>query len=237
MRPLAHWIEAQGIATTLVGLIPQHVEAMRPPRALLVPFELGRPFGDPGDASLQHQVLDAALSLVARTDVPETRWLEVAGSTANVADIPWACPVSFPVPANNDAGGAAALLAEVDLLEPWHDRAVRARGNSVAGASGVSILDAVRFIAALRNEPWPAALPGLSVVDSFKLAAEDVKLWYLEAAAAQPRQRSSEIADWFWNATQASMLLRTLAGTLIDTPDKLLNTLVRLTLVPEARRA
>ena len=55
--------------TVLIGLVPQHVDRMRPPRALLVPFELGRPLGAPGDPAFQHRVLDAALQLAQRSDV------------------------------------------------------------------------------------------------------------------------------------------------------------------------
>ena len=58
---LAHCLEGEGIATVVIGLIPQHVRAMKPPRALLAPFELGRPLGLPSDLDLQRKVLFNAL--------------------------------------------------------------------------------------------------------------------------------------------------------------------------------
>jgi len=43
----------------------RHVaERVRPPRALLVPFELGYPLGTPGDAEAQHTVLDQMLRIL-----------------------------------------------------------------------------------------------------------------------------------------------------------------------------
>ena len=42
----------------------EHTEAIHPPRALWVPFILGRPFGVPGDSAFQRRVLVAALRLL-----------------------------------------------------------------------------------------------------------------------------------------------------------------------------
>ena len=39
---------------------------MQPPRALWVPFPLGRPLGKPGDAPFQQGVIQAALDLLHR---------------------------------------------------------------------------------------------------------------------------------------------------------------------------
>ena len=66
MGGLAHYLEDEGVATTQISLIREHSEAMKPPRALWVPFELGRPLGAPSDAAFQRRVqrraIDAGLS-------------------------------------------------------------------------------------------------------------------------------------------------------------------------------
>ena len=49
----------------LVALVRLHAEKVRPPRALWVPYELGRPFGEPGNAELQRQILAEALAGMA----------------------------------------------------------------------------------------------------------------------------------------------------------------------------
>ena len=43
---------------------------MKPPRALAVPFELGRPFGAPNEAELQRKVLYHCLELLERDSGP-----------------------------------------------------------------------------------------------------------------------------------------------------------------------
>ena len=70
MGALGHFLERQGIPTTGISLVREHTETIRPPRALWVTFELGRPMGIPGDAPFQRCVLRAALDLLARTDGP-----------------------------------------------------------------------------------------------------------------------------------------------------------------------
>jgi hypothetical protein len=44
---LGHYLEEEGIATVAISLIRPQTENTKPPRALWVPFELGRPFGPP----------------------------------------------------------------------------------------------------------------------------------------------------------------------------------------------
>ena len=46
---LAHFFEEEGLPTTQISLIRLHTEITKPPRALWVSFELGRPLGVPGD--------------------------------------------------------------------------------------------------------------------------------------------------------------------------------------------
>ena len=49
--------------TTQISLIREHTEKIKPPRALWVPFELGRPIGVPDDTAFQTRVVAAALEL------------------------------------------------------------------------------------------------------------------------------------------------------------------------------
>ena len=68
MCALAHYFESEGLATTTIALIRQHAQTIAPPRALWVPFELGRPVGPPGHAAFQRRVIEAALALLDRSD-------------------------------------------------------------------------------------------------------------------------------------------------------------------------
>ena len=57
-------LERQGIATVAIQLLRFVAERVRPPRALCVPFRHGYPLGAPGDANLQHAVIESALRML-----------------------------------------------------------------------------------------------------------------------------------------------------------------------------
>jgi len=57
-------LERRGITTVVIQLLREVAEKVRPPRALFVPFKHGYPLDTPGDASRQHEVIEAALRLL-----------------------------------------------------------------------------------------------------------------------------------------------------------------------------
>lgn len=70
---LAGEIEARGIATASLTLLPEITRAVGVPRALALKFPFGAPCGDPGNASLQQAVLAEALELLASAERGELR--------------------------------------------------------------------------------------------------------------------------------------------------------------------
>ena len=70
MGALGHYLESEGLPTASLSLIRLHTEKIRPPRALWVPFELGRPLGAPNDVVFQKRVLRALLALFDETSGP-----------------------------------------------------------------------------------------------------------------------------------------------------------------------
>ena len=237
MGGLAHYLEGAGIATTQISLVRLHTEKIRPPRALWVSFELGRPFGPPGDRPFQTRVIRAVLELFERPhgpvleDFPDDLPADAEHGGA------WVCPVNFSAPPadlSGDAALAAALANEMALLMPWYERALDVLGRTTVGVSTLDI-DAVRdFFRDLLIAPQPPAGIGeLSLADSIPLAAEDLKAFYFEAAAAQPGGPSSrQLTDWFWHSTQAATVLRTLKTRLEASEDKSLQLLGQVLLVP-----
>ncbi len=67
---IAAELERSGIATVCIILLREVAEKVRPPRALAVPFHHGFPLGAPHDATLQRRVIECALALLDRDDVP-----------------------------------------------------------------------------------------------------------------------------------------------------------------------
>ena len=66
---LAHYLERPvseeeaGVATVQISLIRPVTEALKPPRALWVPFPFGRPLGPPDRVDIQLDVLRRTLAL------------------------------------------------------------------------------------------------------------------------------------------------------------------------------
>ena len=64
MCGLAHYFESEGLSTVLVGFVREHIEAIRPPRALFLDFPMGRGMGKPNDRVFQKKVIREAFSLL-----------------------------------------------------------------------------------------------------------------------------------------------------------------------------
>jgi len=69
---LARQIEATGIATILVTMMPYWAEKIGVPRTLAVEFPFGQTLGGPGNSGQQMRVIRQALSVLATADEPGT---------------------------------------------------------------------------------------------------------------------------------------------------------------------
>ncbi len=73
--------ERRGISTVALQLLRLVAEAVRPPRALFVPFPFGYPLGAPQDPELQRRVLRQALALLSSPGPPPVLRDYVAAET------------------------------------------------------------------------------------------------------------------------------------------------------------
>lgn len=223
MGALGHFLEREGIATTGISLVREHTEKVRPPRALWVTFELGRPLGRPDDPPFQRRVVAAALDLLARTDGPLID--DYPEHVTEEADFTgWACPISL-APTQVDSLGA-----EIDRLATWHDRAVAARGRSTVGVSGLDMPSAGALV--------DGALAGnLPPAQSLKEAIDDLRAYYLEAASAFPDAGTARMRkEWFWSETRLGAALLELQPKLAASDDPQHKILGNLTLIPAVER-
>lgn len=219
-------------------MIPQHARKIRPPRALAVPFELGRPLGVPGDAAFQLDVLRAALGLlVADEDAPQLMTYEVEAPSTSDDVEGWSCPVSFNLGEGDQSSLADEVRQEIGLLKPWYDKSIRDRHRTTVGVSGIPIADIPAFLVQFIDSPGSETVPeGVSAADALKWAAEDLKAFYNEAATAQPGNATSgEIANWFWNESHAGRLLRDIRVKCREHPDAQVQITAGFTLVPLAQ--
>ncbi|HKW70600.1 MAG TPA: hypothetical protein VJP81_08445 [Candidatus Dormibacteraeota bacterium] len=73
MPVLARWIEAAGIPTVVVTMMPAVAEERLAPRIVGVEFPFGHPFGLPYDRPMQRTVLELALRVLAGAESFGTR--------------------------------------------------------------------------------------------------------------------------------------------------------------------
>ncbi|MCC7080519.1 MAG: hypothetical protein IT530_07595 [Burkholderiales bacterium] len=219
-----------------MSLIREQTAAIKPPRALWVPFMLGRPFGAPTDARFQRRVLLAVLRLF---EAPSGPVLEdfAQDAPADPGDaIGYACPVSFEPQALGTDDLGAELLREIGQLAAWHELARRRRGRSTVGISGLPIEDAARLVAAMiahRTLARPHTDAALGTV--LKRCCDDIKAYYFEALGAQPGQLSASAIDHtFWHRTTAGRAFIRLRAAALTHPDKSVVAFVERSLVPRA---
>jgi D-proline reductase (dithiol) PrdB len=62
---LARWIEAAGIPTVVVTMMPSIAEERRAPRIVGVEFPFGHAFGMPNDTAMQRRVLGLGLRVLS----------------------------------------------------------------------------------------------------------------------------------------------------------------------------
>jgi len=135
---LGHFFEKEGIATTQISLIREHTAAIRPPRALWVPFELGRPLGVAGDAGFQTRVLLAALKLLEAKAGPVLQDFPEDAPVPAGGDSPWVCPLNLDRKSRrmrNSKALQAVFREEVLEIRPSYELAVKNRSRTTMGAS------------------------------------------------------------------------------------------------------
>jgi len=235
---LGHYLEAEGIPTVAISLVRPQTERTRAPRALWVPFELGRPFGAPGDAAFQQRVVLTALRLLESPRGPVLLEDFPDDDPRARPDPAWQPPSAGAQPAATPEALASALEAEAPLLaQPYAAARAQRGGRTSVGLSGMTINAATRYVADfLRGKDVTSPNPDMSPVLAFRFAVDDLKAYYTEAAAAGgARPSSRQIGDWFWNDTAAGAALQALRRIHLASPDERLKLIAGLFLVPGAR--
>jgi hypothetical protein len=235
---LGHYLEEEGIATVAVVLIRPQAERTKPPRALWVPFELGRPFGPPNDPAFQRRVVLAALGMLVENGGP-VRIIDFPDDDPRArADPAWQPPFMPAAIASGSAESLASRLeAEILLLEGAHRRWMEQHGRSTVGLSGLAIGDCAHYVADwLRGKAPPSPRDGFSAPLILRFAVDDLKAYCLEAAGSgSAKPSSSQLTDWFWNETATGSAIHVLREMLQAHEDERLRLIVSNFMVPAAR--
>ena len=245
MGALAHYLESEGIPTTQISLIREHTEVIRPPRALWVPFELGRPLGVPENPAFQRRVLLKALKLLEApegpllVDFPEEAPEDAVGSDKHMES--WSCPVSFASEMKEETDPErlrSAFDREVAELLPWYDLGMEKRGRTAVAE--FEPRSASELLGAFGTD-GQAVTPktDISLATALRLAAQDLKAFYFEAVAAQPGSTppsSGEFQRWFWKETAATRMLRAVQERCLKSGDPSLKMTGAMFLIPMDQR-
>jgi hypothetical protein len=231
---LGHYLEEEGLATVAISLIRPQTENTKPPRALWVPFELGRPFGPPSAAAFQKRVVLAALRMLERGDGPVVIEDFPNDDPRATQDPTWQPPFT---PAAVSDSLAARLEAEILRLQGAHERWVAQHRRTTVGLSGLPIGDCARYVADwLRGKTPPSPREGFSAPLILRFAVDDVKAYCLEAAAAGAATPSSrQLGDWFWSESATGAAIHVLREVLQASDDDRLKLIVANFMVPATR--
>jgi hypothetical protein len=224
---MAHMLEERGLPTVVLALVLPQVEKTRPPRALMLPFMLGRPLGEPNDPPFQRRVLLQALRMLERTDGPVLleHFPDDNPSWSDRSDWKPAVATSAPGLLDDAAAWQAAFRTELMTVLPIWERFKTRFGRTSVGLAGQP------------PEAWPAfatsymqgALPTVAPHDTSALAlrflADDLKALYGEAVQADSGPPSARQIDWwFWRQTVAGQLLIALRDVALASDNNALKT-------------
>lgn len=229
------------MATASISLIREQSEAVCPPRALWVPFALGRPLGSAADPEFQKGVMRAALGMLHTATEPTIEDYPVEAPDEAGPEV-WACPLNLPVA--EDTSHTGKLLAETTRLAPWSAETRTSRGRTLFGATGArpdQVDEVAKALGAIADSGDVENLPPGDVEWAFRMPllvrhlADDLRTFYHEAIAAQPGPSAPNheaLTQWIFDGTALGGALLAVADhlTAADTP---LSLLVRGFLIPE----
>jgi hypothetical protein len=223
---LGHYLEEEGIATVAIALIRPQAEHTRPPRALWVPFELGRPIGPPSDAAFQRRVILAALTLLDAkpqasliVDFPED-------DPREATDPGWRPPIERIAIPSDPVAFAEAVEPELRALAPAYAASCVARKRSTVGLSTLAPAACGEYLAAwLRGERPASPVADMSPPLVLRFVIDDLKAFALEAALTPGgKQSSKQLGDWLWNETALGAALQVLRRDCLAGDDERLKT-------------
>lgn len=241
MSAVGHYLEQEGVASAVISLVREHSEVMQPPRALWVPFMLGRPLGAPDAPAFQRDVLHAVLRLFDEPSGPVLR--DFPRDAPAPQPMPGdeegeACPVNFSRPRRSGPGEhalAQALFEEIAQLRPWHDLATQRRGGSTVGLTGWTPERAAGFVVSFLGSSAPLNTSDRSLGEALKLAVDDLRAFYEEAATAQPGALSADAMErWFYLNTVAGEVLRAVHRAGLASSDDTLRFVAAKLLLPRS---
>ena len=188
-----------------------HLEKIKPPRALWVPFELGRPCGPPSDTKFQRDVLLQALQMVATAEEPTL--------TEFSTDDPRSHPNPNWQPPELD--NPNNISEESTALKSHYQRYCVRQSRTSVGVAKTPVADlAELFDSVFDKKEFSVLREDVSPRLMYRLALDDLKSYYVEAAlASEFLPCSNQVHDWLWQETLLGKRMKEMRKTLMDSED------------------
>lgn len=141
----------------------------------------------------------------------------------------WSCPIDLSDESpdlTDNQKLLAAFKREVSRMHSWYDLALKGRGRTTFGLSGLAPEAVADFIGGFLDGANPHnPREDLPLAFVLKLAVDDLKSYYLEAADGEPggsMPGSAELSEWFWKETVAARVLRAVKESCQSSDDQML---------------
>ncbi len=208
----------------VIALVLPQVEKSRPPRALMVPFMLGRPLGEPNDAPFQRRVLTQALGLLERTD-GKVILEDFPDDNPSWVDRPdWVPSVALIAPGSGPPW-RSAFAAELARVLPVWDRFKSRFGHTTVGLAGLAPTQWPGFVEEFIEDGLPTLPLHHTPALALRFLVDDIKALYGEAVQADGDTPSArQIDGWFWRQTVAGQMLIALRAIALASPNSALKT-------------
>ena len=168
-------------------------------------------------------------------DFPE----DAPASKNEITSLP--CPVSFTQPAADLSETdrlCESFIREMAAMGSWYDLAVKKRGRTTVGVSGLDIDAIGKFIRSFLDDGLPEnPRKDISLAYSLNLATDDLKAYYFEGVTApgQESPSSEVITNWFWQETLAAKVLLEVKKACLKSDDPELRRVGGSFIVPMSR--
>ena len=219
----------------LVGFIKEHIQAIKPPRALWLNFPMGRPLGKPNDPEYQKNIIRSAFNLFNSSSGPILEDFPDIIPVRN-GRMGYALPVEL-VMKKNEMGDVDIILKEVEKeiqgLKQAYENAVAYRSRTTVGASEMSIAEFAPYIVSFLKDDIPKSpRKGLGAIPQLKLVVEDLQAYYTETVTHRDGIDDFEkIGSWFWEETKAGRLILALEAVSLESENRVLRQIVDMSLI------
>ena len=214
-------MEREGLATANISLVRLHSEQEPSPRALWVPYLLGRPFGVPNDAGFQRAVLSRLFNLLDDSTEPTLIDIDREAPETPQRDA-WQPGVTLdfrPAAPCPTLTLLDAFREELAYLFARHEAVVRARGSTMAGQSGLGPDELIGLVTDAFTDSHLEGRWGRQAGTKLLHASRDIMDRYFETALHGVPDGPSASRTWFWTETVAGHVLRRLCRRLARSRD------------------